>query len=213
MLIFNCTKAAAEFFTTTYKGKKTIPVLPSAYKTITEAIENDNCDIEKTNNFKWQWIVDCISIKRKKYFMVIDYLTNYCLAFPTTPQGNNISFIDEFNKFLLVNFSFWATQKGVTTDEIAEYVMRYHTATKSCSFYQRTDSAVQESLESIVSQLKIIFIEDKPFTTDEEFLMFSIHISECSRRKDNNKRGYVYSHDLFVDFFVNEFSDNLVCSE
>jgi hypothetical protein len=81
MLVFNCTKAAVEFFTVTRQGQKVSDLEPAPHKTIAESIEMsafpNGVDTDKNGEFQWQWVLHCVSIKRKKYLMAMDYQSRF----------------------------------------------------------------------------------------------------------------------------------------
>lgn len=70
MLVFNCTKAAAEFFTVTRQGQKYSDLEPAPHKTIAESIETpvfpNGVDADKNGQFQWQWVLHCVSNKTQK---------------------------------------------------------------------------------------------------------------------------------------------------
>lgn len=65
MLIFNCTKATAEFFSVMRQGKKHTFIEPAPHKSIAESVESpvfpDDIDPQENGGFQWQWVVWCIA--------------------------------------------------------------------------------------------------------------------------------------------------------
>ena len=76
MIIFNCTKAAAEFFTVIHKKEKITCIESAPYKTIPESISNIAFGATQ-----WHWVVHCVYIKKTKYLMVMDYQSRFCITF------------------------------------------------------------------------------------------------------------------------------------
>jgi hypothetical protein len=95
MWVFNCTKAAVELFTTKVKGEKRTCVETPPHKTITEAIEQARDGVVFPNRLgltdvydtDWHWLVHCISVKRQKYLLVMDYNTRYCMTMLAPKKG------------------------------------------------------------------------------------------------------------------------------
>lgn len=72
MLIFNCTKAAADFFTTTRKGNKISPLSPKQKKGLTEGpIMHDHQ--------RWHWMVHVTKIGRRNALLTIDTDSRFCM--------------------------------------------------------------------------------------------------------------------------------------
>ncbi|RLV57890.1 hypothetical protein D5018_20110 [Parashewanella curva] len=92
MLAFNCTKAAADFFTIVRKGQQYTLIQQSPNNSIAEDIQQTDT-LSGKNNFHWHWVLHCVSIKRKKYLLAMDYLSRYCLAFPAPKKGDDSAFL------------------------------------------------------------------------------------------------------------------------
>lgn len=116
MLIFNCSKAATDFFTVTRQGKQYTLVQPAPNKTIEKDLEyagKRGCD----ENYQWHWVLHCVSVKRKKYLLAMDYHSRYCLAFPAPKKGDDVAFLNAFEKQLKGSFRYWVTQHGAISQE------------------------------------------------------------------------------------------------
>ncbi len=67
MLVFNCSKAAMDFFTVTKQGKQYTCVEQTQNKTIAE--DTAAAGIHGTDeNYQWHWVLHCVSIKRKNTY-------------------------------------------------------------------------------------------------------------------------------------------------
>lgn len=62
MLVFNCTKAAAEHFSFVIDGKKSSCLEPAPHRTIEESVLfpvfPDDVDPRINDGSQWQWVVD-----------------------------------------------------------------------------------------------------------------------------------------------------------
>ena len=108
MLVFNCTKAAVEFFTVTRKGEKVSDLEPAPHKTIAESIETpvfpSDVEAQQNGGFQWQWVIHCVSIKRKKYLMVMDYHSRFCITLLAGKKGDIYQFLNTFEPMLKACF-------------------------------------------------------------------------------------------------------------
>ena len=126
MLVFNFTKAAAEFFTVTRQGDKISCLEPAPHKTISESVNTpvfpDDVDSDENDGFQWQWVVHCVSIKRKKYLLLMDYHSRYCIMFPAGKKGDDIEFLNSFEALLKANFRYWVDKNEMHQNEASQYI-------------------------------------------------------------------------------------------
>ena len=221
MLTFNCTKAAAKLFTKIHKGKEVSCILPDPGKTIGESIASSDfmSDDPAKSNFSWHWVVDRISIKKEGYFIVVDCLSNYCLAFPAVKKNYTHFFLHLFNEHLFANFDYWGKKHGMESKEIKEYIARYNSKTKSCVFYQRVDQEIQVTLQQAITIFKELFNQGRLIEKDD-FISFSLHVSSrfgletdtLELEVDTNSE-IIFAHEFFIGLWLELFNKDLVCSE
>jgi hypothetical protein len=84
MLVFNCTKTAAEFFTVTRQGKKQSPL----EKPPTPAI----IDTQHENLPVSSWLVHAIKVQRKNVLIAMHVHTRYAMVFTGLQKGNYAEF-------------------------------------------------------------------------------------------------------------------------
>ena len=94
MLIFNCTKAAADFFTSTKKGEKSSPIEPAPYKTIAESIAM--ADVSTDSEHQWHWLIHAKKVKRKNVLIVMDYQSRFAITLTGLKKGNEFPFLKLF---------------------------------------------------------------------------------------------------------------------
>ncbi|HAU1129612.1 TPA: hypothetical protein JBI08_04650, partial [Legionella pneumophila] len=74
MLIFNCTKAAADFFTSIRKGKKTSPMSPTPKVALTEEpILHDHQH--------WHWMIHVTKLGNRNVLLAMDTDSRFCMLF------------------------------------------------------------------------------------------------------------------------------------
>ncbi len=74
MLFFNCNKAAADFFTSIRKGKKTSPILPQPKISLTE---EPNLHDQQS----WHWMVHATKLGHRNVLMAMDTDSRFCMLF------------------------------------------------------------------------------------------------------------------------------------
>jgi hypothetical protein len=213
MLVFNCTKAAADFFTVTRKGKKQSCIEPAPHKTIAESVKMpvfpDDVDPQENDGFQWQWIVHCVSIKRKKYLLVMDYHTRYCIMFPADKKGDDIEFLNSFETNLKANFRYWVDKAPIDPkidqSEATEYIEQYNATVNTCAFHQRSDRSVQAHMKEVVWHLQGLCEKQGPITERMDCLLFSVTASQILRKRPTEK-DYFQANEEFYAYWLKTFS-------
>ncbi|MEJ6080169.1 hypothetical protein MT391_16780 [Vibrio sp. 1-Bac 57] len=213
MLVFNCTKAAAEFFSVTRQGKKQSCIEPAPHKTIAESVATpvfpDGFDSTENDEFQWQWVVHCVSIKRKKYLLVMDYHSRYCILFPAGKKGDDIAFLNSFETNLKANFRYWVDNTPmapkIDQSEATGYIEQYNTAVNTCVFHQRGDRSVQAHMKEVVWHLEGLCEKQGPITERLDCLLFSVTASKILRKRPNEK-DYFQANEDFYAYWLASFS-------
>ncbi|MDO6527861.1 DUF6933 domain-containing protein [Motilimonas sp. 1_MG-2023] len=201
MLVFNCTKAAAEFFTVTRQGKKVSSLETAPHKTIAESIEQvvfpEGVDANKKGGFQWHWVLHCVSIKRKKYLMAMDYKTRACIAVLAGKKGDIYQFLNAFDPMLKAYFHSLAHEHGVDTGEIESCIAHYDREVNDCAFHPRGDRSVQAHINDVYWHLERHCYEDGMLLEDLDLLGFNIFASQFSRNS-KYKKGFFTPNEEFV---------------
>ncbi len=212
MIVFNCTKAAADFFTVTRSGEKLTCLTPAPDKAIAESIEKDlshvsfsyDDDLKRTEGFQWQWVVHCVSVKRKKYFLVMDFDTRYCLAFAAGRKGDEIHFLSQFEEQLKANFRYFVDVNQSSQELASELIDTYDRYTQSVAFHQRNDRSVQAHLNEVAWHFEGLCSEVGMLSDRMDFLRFSVTAGNIPRKKKGDQ-SYFYAKDNFYQFWFDHF--------
>jgi hypothetical protein len=209
MLVFNCTKSAAEFFTVTRQGKKLSCIEPVPHKTIAESIASpvfpDEIDAQENGGYQWQWIVHCVSIKRKKYLLVMDYHSRYCVMFPAGKKGDNIAFLNSFETNLKANFRYWVDNAQMDQSEATKYIEQYDSTVNTCIFHQRSNRSVQAHINEVVWHLQVLCERQGDIIERLDCLLFSVAASKILRKK-NSEKEYFKAYKFFFAYWLKTFS-------
>lgn len=113
MLIFNCTKAAAEFFTITRKGKKTSPLSPTPKIGLMEenVLHNDQ---------RWHWMIHATKVKGKNVLLAMDADTRFNMVFWGIRKGGVEAFLEQFHQRLAMHI-FGLSNIGGLDDDLVAY--------------------------------------------------------------------------------------------
>lgn len=201
MFVFNCTKAAADFFTVTHQGKKVSSLEPAPHKTIAESIETpifpSDVEADQNGGFQWQWVIHCVSIKRKKYLMVMDYHSRFCITLLAGKKGDIYSFLNTFDPMLKACFHCLAEQKGIDAVEIEQCLDHYDKEVNDCAFHPRSDRSVQVHLNDVHWHLERHCYEDGMLLEDVDLLGFNLFAGQFPRNS-KHKKSHFFPNDEFV---------------
>lgn len=191
MLVFNCTKAAAEFFTVTRKGEKITCIEAAAHKTIAESVSDpvfpEGVYRADNNHFQWQWVVHCVSIKRKKYLMVMDYHSRFCITFLAGKKGDQYEFLNTFELFLKSTFQCLAHEIGMDEVEITNCLDSYDREVNTCAFHARSDRSVQAHINDVLWHLERHCYEDGMLLEGGELIGFNLFTGQFPRNAKGRK--------------------------
>ena len=197
MLVFNCTKAAAEFFTVTRQGKKVSSLEPAPHKTIAESIEQPVFPDDVEACFQWHWVLHCVSIKRKKYLIAMEYNTRACITVLAGKKGDISQFLNTFEPMLKAYFHSLAHESGVDSVEIENCIDHYDREVNECAFHPRSDRSVQTHINEVHWHLERHCYEDGMLLEDLDLLGFNLFISEFPRTS-KYKKGHFFPDREFV---------------
>lgn len=213
MWVFNCTKAAVELFTTTVKGEKRTCVETPPHKTITEAIEQAKDGVVFPNRLgltdaydtDWHWLVHCVSVKRQKYLLVMDYNTRYCMTMLAPKKGDVASFINDFEGHLYLNIMGITAPHNMDVKEVAESLEACHELGNGAVFYLRNDRSAQAHINDVSWHVQRHCYEDFMLEEEEDLLGFNLFTGEIPRRAKGHK-DYFYPVQAFLLQWLNAFA-------
>ena len=213
MWVFNCTKAAVELFTTTVKGEKRTCVETPLHNTISESIEQAKDGVVFPNRLgltdaydtDWHWLVHCISVKRQKYLLVMDYNTRYCMTMLAPKKGDAISFLNDFEGHLYLNIMGVTAPHNMVVKDIAESLETCHELGNGAVFYQRNDRSAQAHMNDVSWHLQRQCYEDFMLEEEEDLLDFNLFTGEILRKMKGQK-DYFYPVQAFLLQWLNAYS-------
>lgn len=213
MWVFNCTKAAVELFTTTVKGEKSSCVETPPHKTIAEAIEQAKDGVVFPNRLgltdaydtEWHWLVHCVSVKRQKYLLVMDYNTRYCMVMLAPRKGDVSSFLNDFEGHLYLNIMGVTAPHNMDVKDIAASLETCHELGNSATFYQRNDRSAQAHMNDVSWHLQRHCYEDFMLKEEEDLLDFNLFTGEIPRHAKGQK-DHFYPVQAFLLQWLSAFA-------
>ena len=147
MLILNCTKAAADFFSTTKKGKKISPIEPAPKQSIAESIGESMG--ESNDPHQWQWLVHAIKVKGKNVLVAMDYQTRFSITLSALKKGDEMAFLNNLEHHLTVHVHEMMSAINADSQAIDASLEHYRQQHNSCAFYLRGDRSVQAHINDV----------------------------------------------------------------
>ncbi|EIJ35183.1 DUF6933 domain-containing protein [Thiothrix nivea] len=204
MLIFNCTKAATEFFPATCKGVKQSPVYAPNQDITTASQRIQHTDGSQTLLF--QWVLHAITLKRKHCLIAMEVNTRFSVILTAMPKGNPDAFIDRFKPRLLDQLFGFALQSGILKEEqFAMFINEFMAQTADIFLCQRSDRSVQAHINDVVSQFTET-VNASGYVPDNEgeMLHFSSYINR-TLRKTKQSRDYTQPDEQMLLFWLQQF--------
>ncbi|WP_281561185.1 hypothetical protein [Thalassomonas sp. RHCl1] len=214
MLVFNCTKAAAEFFTAIRQGAKRSPLKPPPEKTIAASMQAKNrqaitavnpLEAVKQANNQWHWLVHAIKVKRKNVLIVMDYHSRFAMTFTGLKKGDETGFLQMFEQHL--NFHIRELMPQVITDAsiIDVSLERYCHDHSTNTFYQRGDRSVQSHINDVGWHIEMTADEMGELPAGIDLIAFDCYINNTIRNQ-KGKKGYFVPLQAFLHQWLCQYS-------
>lgn len=197
MLIFNCTKNAVDFFTSTRKGIKASPM--SAIPKTTLAEETILHDHQR-----WHWMIHVTQINRRNVLLAMDSDSRFCMAFWGLRKGNLENFLEQFHYRLalhIMSFINMGGQDEAIFDVCMTIFLKNH---NEYAFVQRGDRSVQAHINDAFMNLQYEPYEwEDHIPTEDELLIGDLKRNNTLRKRKQDK-DYLFSNELFFqDWLLN----------
>jgi len=185
MLIFNCTKAASDFFCHIKNGKKSTLVQKPPTPKIADDVSALMGDITPGHPplELSQWLVHVDKVKRKTVVIAIHVETRYSLFFCNVKKGDVEGFVQYFKKRWQTNMLDYAMRSGLL--ELIEPISmesRFVALTDQFKLFQRGDRSVQgHANESLWMFMEEAYSRGGVPTTEEETANYDAWIGEMLR--------------------------------
>ncbi|MCF1428943.1 MAG: hypothetical protein LPD71_13745 [Shewanella sp.] len=210
MLVFNCTKAAAEFFTVTRSGKKISPLeTPPTDPVI--ASGSLNTQVQQASPVS-AWLVHAVSVQRKKVLIAMHVETRYSMVFVGLKKGDWAEFTNQLLERLFNNMQFFGEEFELCDEESFEAMLNeFIKLHPKPIFCQRGDRSVQSHINDVVWQFenRVYQIGCLP-DGQEEAASFDEWINSLIRSTKQKKDYFHPDEEMFIDWMqtYSELGDN-----
>ena len=211
MLVFNCSKAAADFFTITKKGEKISPMEPAPHKTIAESIvdkilPDDVIQSDGIDAIQWHWLVHAIKVKRKNVLIVMDYHSRFSMTFSGLKKGDQYPFLNLFEHHLNVHINELMRLVCDNSIEVENSLESYNSQHQCCAFHQRGDRSVQSTLNDVAWHFNRSVDEIGAVPEGVDLIGFDAFINDLLR-KHKSEKDYFYPQHKFLHAWLIHYGE------
>lgn len=202
MLIFNCSKAFAEFIEPKNKGgKPPLVQVPPSLNLADDAELLQGNDGQRPAHIQ-QWVVHLVRIHRKPCVLVMEEKTRYAMVFTGLKKGDVASFISQLVERLANEMAFAAGALGLLVDfeaTMAQLLARH----RDFRFFLRMDRSVQAHLKDVAWHLEDRVVELGYLPEGhEECAVIDTWINETLRSIKGQKDYFVPVEEMVFDWLT-----------
>jgi len=208
MLVLNCTKAAADFFSITKKGKKISPLEPAPKQTITESLAESM--IESKAPLQWQWLVHAIKVNRQNVLVAMDCQTRFSITLSALKKGDESAFLNNLEHHLTAHIIEMMSATNANPQAIDTSLERYRQQHNSCAFYLRGDRSVQAHINDVVWHFRR-WTDDCGYSSGEvptgvDLIAQDAFVNQLLRKLKPEK-DYVYPQREFLHAWLRRYGE------
>ncbi len=196
MLIFNCTKAAADFFSTTRKGKKTSPLEPAPRQSLADVMT------ETSDPLAWQWLLHVIKVKGKNVLVAMDCQTRFSISLSALKKGDDKAFLNNLEHHLTVHIYEMMTDINADPQVIDASVERFRQQHNNCRFYLRGDRSVQAHINDVLWHFRSWVDNHGELPTDVDLIGLDVFANQLYRKRRDEKEYFTPQHEFFRAWLI-----------
>lgn len=191
MLVFNCTKAATDFFTTTHKSKKISPMSPKPkIEFVEEPILHDDQ--------RWHWMIHAVKVKRKNVLLAMDSDSRFCMLFWGLKKGSAEHFIEEFHQRFTLHIATFVTMSTQDESTIENSIKKFITNHNEYTLVQRGHRSVQGHINDVLMSLPYAQHRwEGELPTEEELFISDLRNNDTFRKRKQDKDYILPAQELF----------------
>lgn len=209
MLVFNCTKSAADFFTVKRNGKKVSPLEAPPTNSISNSEPVDAFSIQPPMS---AWLVHAVNVQRKKVLIAMHVETRYSMVFVGIQKGDWFEFTNQLLERLFNNMQFFGEEFEMCDEESFEEMfnefIKLHPKPYFC---QRGDRSVQSHINDVAWQFENrVYQAGSLPEGHEQSASFDEWINSLIRSTKQKNDHFHPDEEMFIDWMqtYSELADN-----
>lgn len=202
MLIFNCSKAFAEFIDTkTGTGTPPLVTLPPSpdptndAELLTTGIGAESHDLQ-------QWVLHLVQIRRQPCVVAMEVETRYAMLFTGLKKGDVTGFVNQFIERLANSQCFAARDLGMLIDfeaALSQFTTRHH----KLRFFLRPHRSAQAHIKEVVWLLEQQFAKARELPVGHtECAAFDKRINDFLRKTATHRDYFVPAEEMLVTWLA-----------
>ncbi len=200
MLIFNCTKAAADFFTVTRKGVKQSPLQPKP----PIPINQPNTPEQPLSS----WLVHVIKVQRKNIVIAMHIEHRYAMVFCGLKKGDWQGFTTQLIERLFNNMQFFGEAFDLC-DEVSFHAMldRFISDHDQPYFCQRGDPSTQSHLNDVVWHFENKAHQSGTLPVGRQEGFFDKFVNHLIRTAKHRPKHFFPDQEMFTEW-ISRYSEH-----
>lgn len=200
MLIFNCTKAASDFFTTIRKGNKLSPMSPTPRRELAEEPVLHDHQL-------WHWMVHVKKFGHRNVLLAMDTDSRFCMIFWGLKKGSIQNFLEQFHDRLSLHIvtviNMGKQDESILKTSMNSFIERHN----EYAFLQRNNRSVQAHINDVFSNFQYEqheWEDDGP--TEEELFISDLRHNDTLRKRKQDK-DYILPTEILFSNWLSSYAN------
>lgn len=198
MLVLNCTKAAADFFTVKRNGQKISPLETPT----TDSASSDTTDTNFPNSV---WQIHVINVQRKKILIAMHLDTRYAMVFADTKKGDWAGFSNQLINRLFGNMYLFGESFNLCDEtSMSQMFNRFVEIHLRPVYYQQGNRSVQAHMNDVAFHFENVAHEVGCLPKDDdEASSFDDWVNSMTRSTKEKKKHFYPDEEMFIHWMHN----------
>lgn len=198
MLIFNCTKTAADFFSTRKQGVKHSPLEAAPKKSITKSMVEDKDE--------WQWLVHATKVKGKSVLIVMEVETRFSMTLAGIKKGDHMAFIQSLEHHFIVHIHEMMKAVDTGAEAITASLERYAEKHSDRAFYQRGYNRLQMDINDVAGHFRRWVDAVGSTPSEADVIGQDVFVNQLPRKRNADDDAFIPQHK-FLQAWLTRYGD------
>ncbi|WP_063336803.1 MULTISPECIES: DUF6933 domain-containing protein [unclassified Marinomonas] len=201
MLVLNCTKAAADFFTVKRNGQKISPI-EAPTTSMTDPASSDTREINVPNSV---WQIHVINVQRKKVLIAMHLDTRYAIVFADIKKGDWAGFSNQLINRLFGNMYLFGESFSLCDEtSMSQIFDRFVEIHRRPVYYQQGNRSVQAHMNDVAFHFENFAHEVGCLPKDDdEASSFDDWVNSRIRSTKEKKEHFYPDEEMFIHWMQN----------